>query len=215
MDNPLKSGRAMADHPFKGLYLTRLYHEGCEPFAVVTDLPRDEALAYCEKFAPWRRVGDGAGGQEAYLDGRIETENWLRMSAQSAGVDIQKQNPIYFTLTAEDQKDKAPEGMKAVSIPVNSAILKYCSFTIGDSMGNRTSNAPQEAAHRLQDVVLNAAQAATVIDADNIPGDYIKGGRYVEVQMWVRPSAEDTTPATAPASPAAKASIKSSFSAAP
>ena len=196
----------MADHPLKGLYLTRLYHPGTDPFAVISDLPRAEALELCSKVAPHRRVGDGSGGQEAYLDGRIETENWLRESAKNAGVEIAKQNPIYFTLTAEDQTDKAPNGMKAVSIPAERVNLKSCSFTFGDSMGNRTSNAPPDAAHPLQDVVLNVAQAATLIASNGIPGDYIKGGRYIEVQMWAQPGAETAR------APAVKPSTKASSS---
>ena len=197
----------MADHPLKGLYLTRLYHEGCDPFAVVTDQPREQALETCSKFAPWRRVGDGEGGQEAYLDGRIETENLLRESARNAGVDIKKDHPVYFTLTTEDQTDKAPNGMKAISIPAEQVNLKNCSFTFGDSMGNRTSNAQKEAAHPLQDAVLNADQAAKAIQTYGIPGDYIKGGRYIEVQMWAQPQAAENLN-NQPQAPAARTSPK-------
>lgn len=192
----------MADYPLKGLYLTRLYHEGCDPFAVVTDLPREQALEYCAKYAPWRSVGDGSGGQEAYLDARIEVENLLREAARNAGVEVRKQHPIYFALTPDDQTNKAPDGMRAVSIPAEHADLKNCSFTFGDSVGNRTSNAPPEAAHPLQDAVLNAGQAAKAIATYGLQGDYIKGGRYIEVQMWAVP--QTATPPANAAKPAVK-----------
>jgi hypothetical protein len=165
----------------------------------------------CTKFASQRRVGDGSGGQTAYFDGRIETENWLRESARNVGVEIKKQNPIYFTLTAEDQTDKASNGMKAVSIPAELADLKSCSFTFGDSMGNRTSNAPPEAAHPLKDVVLNADQAATLVHTNGLPGDYIKGGRYIEVQMWVQPQTGASTAPVQKANPAVKASFSAAL----
>ena len=180
-------GFIVTDHPLKGLYLTRHYREGSDPFAVISDLPRETAIELCTKFASQRRVGDGSGGQAAYFDGRIETENWLRESAQNAGVEIKKQNPVYFTLTTDDQTLKAHDGMKAVSIPAEQADLKSCSFTFGDSMGNRTSNAPPESAHPLQDAVLNAGQAAKAIATYGIAGDYLNGGRYIEVQMWAQP----------------------------
>ncbi len=197
----------MADSPLKGLYLTRLYNAKSDPFAVVSDLPRDQAVILCADVAPWRRVGDGSGGQEAYFDGRVETENFLRDSARAAGVDIKKQNPIYFTLTAEDQTDKAPQGMKAVSIPAEQADLKSCSFTFGDSMGNRHVHEKPETTHPLQDAVLNARQIAMVVAKEGLPGDYIKGGRYIEAQMWTAPPAEFG------AKPAPQPAQKSNFSA--
>jgi hypothetical protein len=209
----------MAGCQFKDLYLTRLYHEGSDPNASVLKLPREEAIKKCEELAPWRRYG-GKEGQEAYLDGRIETENLLRESARNAGVDIKEPHALYFTLTAEDQTKMAPAGKKILSIPVEKANLKNCSFTFGDSMGNRTPGAPTDAAHPLQDVVMNADQIAKVVAKEGIPGDYLKGGRYIEVQMWADIPAEYTKPAAevtvapvtaAPATPA-KPVAKSSFS---
>lgn len=199
-----------AENPLKGLYLTRIYRD--EPFRVVSDLPKDEAIAICSKFAPGRRMADKLGDQEAYMEGRIETENWLRSSAANAGVDIRKQNPVYFCLTTEPQEGKAQHGMKAISIPAEKFDLSCCSFTYGDSMGNHTTVLPEGVQpHPLQGAVLNAEQTAQAIKSFGLQGDYINGGRYIEVQVWANP-AEATTmdlktiTAAAPARPLSSSS---------
>jgi hypothetical protein len=194
---------SMANHPFKGYYLTRMYREGSEPFAVVSDLPREEAVALCSKFAPNRRVGGGEGGQAAYMEGRVETENWLRESASAVGIHIRRQNPVYFVLTKESQEHLAPNGRRIVSIPVEDVDLSCCSFTHGDSIGNRTSTS-REGAHPMDRVVMTAAQMEAALKVHPADGDYIKGGRYVEVQMWTTPSlpaADASADAPKPAKP--------------
>jgi hypothetical protein len=174
-------------HPLKGYYLTRVYHEGADPFQVISDLSMEAAAEMCAKVAPHRRVAGKKGDHHAYMQGRLETEDWLRENASAVGVRIDKQNPVYFTLTREPQEDKAPAGRKVISIPAEQIDLSCCSFTYGDSM-NRTSSSPQGfQPHPLEGTVLNAVQAAAAITSIGIKGDYLNGGRYFEVQMWANP----------------------------
>jgi hypothetical protein len=197
--------RFMADPPLQGYYLTRVYREGSGPFDVVTDKPRAEAVALCSKFASHRQVAGHPGDQEAYMDGRIETENWLRTSAQAVGVDIRRDNPIYFTLQKYPHRDEdLKPGKKAISIPVEEVDLSTCSFTYGDSVGNRTSTS-REGPGPLDGVVMNATQIAKLLETTKVDGDYFKGGRYIEAQMW-------ETPAPESASTAAKPAVKTSSS---
>jgi len=195
--------------PLKGLYLTRVYRE--EPFRVVSDMPKAEAVAICSKFAPQRHCGK-KGDQEAYMEGRIETENWLRESAASVGVDIRKQNPVYFYLTAEPPETTLPDGKKTISFPAEDFDLSCCSFTHGDSMGNHTAKLPEGVEpHPLQNAVLNAAQTAQAIKSFGINGDYINGGRYIEVQVWADPrEAAGLTAATTPVTSAPARALNSS-----
>jgi hypothetical protein len=196
-------------NPLQGLYLTRLYREGSEPFEVVTDKPKTEAIALCSKFASQRRVGDKVGDQAAYIEGRIETENWLRAGAQSAGVDIRKQNPVYFCLTTEPQTVGPHTGLKAISIPADQFDLSCCSFTYGDSMGNHTVKLPEGVEpHPLQNAVLNAEQAAQAIKSFGLGSDYIKGGRYVEIQVWANPAEAAGLKTQGAATPAVSSSLK-------
>jgi hypothetical protein len=192
----------MADSPLKGWYLTRVYQEGAAPFEVVTDKPRGEAVGLCSKFAGHRQVAGHPDDQEAYMDGRIETENWLRDSAKAAGVDIRKQNPVYFTLQQYPHRDEdLKPGKRAVSIPATQADLSACSFTYGDSVGNRTSTS-SEGPGPLDGVVMNAQQIARLLETTKVEGDYIKGGRYIEVQMWAVPRPEFANPGAPPAASA-------------
>lgn len=193
----------MAEHPLKGLYLTRHYNGQSDPFEVITDKPFDEAVALASKFAGKRYVNGRKDDQEHYMRVRLETEDWLRSNAEALGIDIRKQHPVYFVLTTEPQEDKAKNGMKAVSFPAEQFDLSCCTFTYGDSMGNR--NTPDgEAPNPLAGRVMDAKGASDAIKAHGMPGDYISGGRYMEIQIWahppdaVLPAAKASTP-TAPA----------------
>jgi hypothetical protein len=179
-------------------------YQGTDPFAVVTDKPREEAVTLCSKFAGHRQVAGHPGDQEAYMDGRIETENWLRDSARAVGVDIRKDNPVYFTLQKYPHRDEdLKPGKKAISIAAEQVDLSTCSFTYGDSVGNRTSTS-REGPGPLDGTVMNAQQIAKVLETMPVDGDYIKGGRYIETQMWETPAL--------PTAPAAKPAVKASSS---
>ncbi|MBI1214365.1 MAG: hypothetical protein GC185_00935 [Alphaproteobacteria bacterium] len=177
-----KGSSSPDDSPLAGYYLTRVYHGNAEPFAVVTDQQAATAVEFCSKFAPCRSVGDGSGGQEAYLDKRREVEDWLRQTARQEGIDIRKQNPVYFTLTKEPQDSTLNDGRKVLSIPAEQIDLSVFSFTVGDSMGNFLG--PERDDHPLRLAVLTARQVEKIVEKEGVSSDYLKGGRYIEVQMW-------------------------------
>jgi hypothetical protein len=180
----------MNKNPLKGYYLTRVY-KGDDPFMTIMDLFREDAIAMCRKKTPYRRANMRKDDDPiaAYYDERLATENWLRENARTAGVDIKAQHPIYFALATKPEP--ADSGRNAVSIPAEEVDLSNCSFTFDDSFINYAcveKRAYDSEEHPLRGVVLNAEQAAAAVKKFGLLGTYDKGSRYVEVQMWSRPS---------------------------
>ncbi len=186
----------MSENPLKGYYLTRVYTQDGNPFQTVMDLVREEAAALCKRVTPNRRVGgavEEADQQIAYIDARVGVEDWARESAKAVGVEIKKEHPIYFTLTAEPETS-AP-GRKVISIPAENIDLSCCSFTYGDSFNNSPKASPAAPPGKpttaipdsLHGTVFNAVQMKKVVEKYGVPGIYEKGQNYIEVQMWARP----------------------------
>jgi len=207
----------MSNNELDGYYLMRAYHKDADPCAVVSDLLRENAADVCEKIVPWRWK---SGGHD-YIEKRITVENWLRENARTIGVDMRKENPVYFSLTVDPEylsswlyHAKAFSGMKVVAIPASEVDLSICSFTYGDSFEvhrNAVAVAQYDPLDPLRDRSLqwpyDYSLSRTVLNAEQLPeGIKFCGephpltGRYIEVQMWDKPSMAAASPVNVPKS---------------
>lgn len=180
----------------EGWYLVRAYHKDAEPFAVLTDVLRENMAEICEKVAPVRTPG--LAEDYDYMEERREVENWLRESAKAGGVDIRKENPVYFALTRDPEAfasymQKPMPGYpqradrEVIVIPASEADLSACSFTYDDSFGSHSAISGEDqgvSRHALHGIVFNAKQMTEALKIHGEPGS----PRYIEVQMWDKPS---------------------------
>jgi hypothetical protein len=191
----------MGNNGFEGYYLVRAYHPDADPFAVLSDLLRENIVDVCEKARPeivQSLVKDGYD----YMEERREVETWLREGARAGGVDIRKENPVYFALTRDPiafannyrrARDPHKSDRNAIIIPASEMDLSACSFTYDDSFpGHKVSRGvPLRGGlqpHPLCGVVFNAPQMAEALKTYGEPKPAVPGGfRYIEVQMWDRP----------------------------
>jgi hypothetical protein len=188
----------MSDFGLDGYYLVRAYYEGADPFAVVTDMPCEKLTDIFKKATPERVEGPNRGCDDYdYMERRTEIENWLRDGARAIGVDIRKENPVYFALTRDPEafaRDfrwgvdaSLRSERKFIVIPVSEVDLSTCTFTHDDSFishkvfAGRLGSVP----HPLQGIVFNTQQIVEALKTYGEPGEL----RYIEAQMWDRPSA--------------------------
>jgi hypothetical protein len=189
----------MSDNELDGYYLVRAYNPDAEPFAVLTDL-RENAADVCKKARP----GIGAEKDYDYMKERAEVENWLRGGARAIGVDIRKENPVYFVLTRDPEayagyarrpmsgnSERAKK--KVIAIPASEIDLSACSFTFDDSFPSYKIsrglplNGCAGPRHPMNGLILNAKQTLTALKTYGEPKtDGMPHGafRYIEVQMW-------------------------------
>lgn len=184
-----------------GWYLVRVYNKDAEPFATASDLPRENALDVFKKVAP-RIVLDLAEGQDDMAE-RTKVEDWLRAGARATGVDIRKENPVYFALTRDPAAlidylggdvDK-----KVIVIPTSEADFSASSFTYDDSFPNykASQGVPFHGPNPLHGTVFNAEQMREALKVYGEPkADPLSSPRYIEVQMWDKPSLKDFPHAT-------------------
>lgn len=201
-----------------GYYLIRAYRVDAGPYAVVTDLPFDEAVAACEASDPNRGLDDPAasGGrdQAAYMTQRIKTETWLRENASATGVEIAKSNPAYFAFTREPDRVlghmAGRDGMAAVAFRADEIDLSNWSFTLDDHFFASLDDADKGGAatldgydaHPLHGRVMNAFQLVSAIEEFGYPDDELK--HNFEAQMW----AASPTTLDAAAAPAARSLVQ-------
>ena len=188
-------------HELDSYYLVRVYHEDADPFAVLTDL-RENLADICTIARP-EVVRSLAEDGYDYMAERKEVEDWLREGARAGGVDIRKETPVYFVLTRDPeafannyrrQRGSGVSDRKAIIIPASEMDLSACSFTYDDSFpGHKVSQGiPLRGGlepHPLSGIIFNARQMAEALKIHGEPKtDVPSGFRYIEVQMWDKPS---------------------------
>lgn len=196
------SGASMSDeeisNKLQGYFLVRGYHKDASPYAIVTDLSMEEAVALCEAVEPERGMDElseeGVRDQDGYMQRRIQTENWLRDAARASGVDMAKDNPVYFAFTREperftDTMNARRPDTKIVIFPAHELDLSTWSFTMDDHFfAALDSDAAQEGvldgyeSHPLHRKVLSASELVAAIDEYGYPEDEFK--HNFEAQMW-------------------------------
>gem|GEM_PF-1087768 len=207
----------------QGWYLLRAFSNapgvGC--MDSLMDLPEKDAIKTMEQIHPHRGSGpadeNGNRPQAAYYAERKEADDWLRRSAaELAGVQMERQNPVFFAFTNDldtvlhaMMKDG---GSDILVVPVEKADLSKFTFTFGDSMGNHLLLQGKEAflsaRHDMNGQVMNARDLAEALQKHGAGPDGI------EAHYWSRREPEGRiikgTPAApkadaAPAKPAANA----------
>jgi hypothetical protein len=162
----------------------RSYAKDADPYAVITDLPEDEALDVAIKNDPQR-------GEDNYRQ-RVKTENWLRSQAQQSDVNMQKATPAYFAFTDDPAfvLSHVPEHKESIIIPLENIDLSSWTFTMDDhffaefSSGEKDCiGAPSHAKpHPLHGHVLNAAQLVQALETFGLPENPFENN--IEAQMW-------------------------------
>ncbi len=198
---------------WSGYYLIRSYHKDAGPYDVVTDLSSDEAIATCESKEPGRgreeqTAADGTRDQNGYMQMRIKTENWLRENAREAGVDMQKQNPVYFAFTREPERftetmAKRRQDTKTVIFRAEELDLSNWSFTMDDHFFADHDNGAEGtkelsgfSPHPLHGRVLSAEQLLAAIEEHGYPENEMT--HNFEAQMWAPEPTLLKDPDTAP-----------------
>lgn len=172
----------MKKNELEGWYLVRAYVDA-DPFATVMDLPREEALDVYKKIAP--AVLENLAKGHDNLKSRQKFENGLREKARVSGVDIRKENPVYFVLTRDPQAAGATlqpmanvADKKVIVIPASVVNLSTCSFTYAPH---------RDVPHAIDEAFCNAQQIAEVVKTYDEPAV----GRAITVQMWDKLSLSD------------------------
>lgn len=178
----------LSNSPLSGYYLVRTFtHDS--PFTTLSDLPEDQAQAIMK--SNYGHIDD----DNMAMRGRVQ--EWLKEGAERANIDIQRQNPIYFTVIKklDDYKAQLPEGYKAIGYPMDQVDLDGWTFTMDDSF----ISAPAEVKgreylentdeHSLHGEVLTADDVANYLGAG--VSKYEQKGEVghvhqFEAQMWVQ-----------------------------
>jgi len=158
----------------------RAYHKDAHPFATVMDLSREEALDVYKKVAPV--VVDNLAKGKDHLKQRKDIENWLREGARASGVNVRRENPVYFALTRDPEAVGAvlqpmsnAADKKVIVIPAVDADLSVCSFTYAPH---------RDVSRTMDEVICNAQQIAEIVKTY----DERAWGRCIAVQMWDKPA---------------------------
>lgn len=181
-----ESQQPATNNPLSGFYLVRTFtHDS--PFTTLSDLPEEEAQAIMK--GNYGHIDD----DNMMMRGRVQ--EWLKEGADRAGIETERQNPIYFAVVKDidNYKQQLPDGYNAVSYPMDQVDLDGWTFTMDDSFISAPAEAKGReylegtAEHDLHGQILTAEDVMNYLGADVV--NYEQKGEVghvhqFEAQMW-------------------------------
>lgn len=171
------------------IFLVRGYQFVDNPYAVIDDLPDEEARRVSEEAFPDKRNHD-------YVEVRRKVTSWLRAEAEKIGVRIDRQNPVSFAVVLGE--NNLNEILKMLGPQDNMVVFRFndidltnWSFTVDDAF----IGAPKELKGSYSDVghpedglhgqVLNSEGLIyNLLMGHRLEGKAHDADRYYEAQLW-------------------------------
>lgn len=171
------------------MFLVRGYQFVDAPYAIIDDLPDEEAKRISEEAFPGKRNHD-------YIDVRRKVTSWLRTEAEKIGVRIDKQNPVSFAVVLGE--DNLNEILKMLGPQDNMLVFRFndvdltnWSFTVDDAF----IGAPKELKGSYSDVghpkdplhgrILDSEELIHhLLMGHRLEGKANDADRYYEAQLW-------------------------------
>jgi hypothetical protein len=182
-------------------YLIHYYRTGSEPFRSLSGLPDEDAIEIMRRlYVPgsviWERFKDPAD----YLEGRRQTEAWLRREFIRLGGRPQEQYPVYMVLGrsrwVERMADPATLATtSAIQVPLSILGEGDVSFTYPDSMVTyflELRQDPDIYQPGYHGRVFTLSQIRKIVDEKGLPEEgwvtktAADVAHYVEAQVWNR-----------------------------